>query len=132
MCTYPNQHFILNKWQTLPQIWGNQTLANPKPFFNADTPLSLVTDIQSYYHTCRKRQRSKVPFLNETSDERASIATRMSMRGYDDFGAGTGYPTKPQPFRDTLTPRMTLPVQAQQMYENPTYTHDGGKNSFFN
>ncbi|XP_070186674.1 uncharacterized protein [Littorina saxatilis] len=70
----------------------------------------------------RKRQRNKVPFANETSDERASIATRMSTRGYDDFGGGYG--TKTPPFN--AGPRMMLPAQAQELYENPTYTVSDG------
>ncbi|KAK7452812.1 hypothetical protein BaRGS_00039696, partial [Batillaria attramentaria] len=64
----------------------------------------------------RRRQRSKVPFAPVESDERASIATRMSTRGYDDFGI---YGTKTGPL--PTGQRMMLPAQPQQMYENPTY-----------
>ena len=45
----------------------------------------------------------------------------MSMRGFDDFG-GT-YLTKPPSL--AAGPRMMLPAQSQQMFENPTYTMSG-------
>ena len=61
-----------------------------------------------------------MPLHNETSDERASIATRMSTRGFEDFGGGYG--TKAP---SLAGPRMMLPTQNQQMYENPTYVVNG-------
>ena len=47
----------------------------------------------------------------------------MSTRGFDDFGGG--YATKPPSFAAGPTPRLMLPAQNQQMYENPTYTMTG-------
>ncbi|XP_076460199.1 uncharacterized protein LOC143293161 [Babylonia areolata] len=76
----------------------------------------------------RKRQRNKAPFPHETSDERASIATRMSTRGFDDFGAaGPAYSSKGHPpFPGPANPRMMLPAQTQQVFEHTTYTMSDG------
>lgn len=71
---------------------------------------------------CRRRQRTKVPLTRNDSEERGSIATRMSLRNVDDF---TVYATKPTTF--TAGPRMLLPVQGHQVYENPTYVFNTGK-----
>lgn len=63
-----------------------------------------------------------MPLTRNDSEERGSIATRMSLRNVDDF---TVYATKPTTF--TAGPRMLLPVQGHQVYENPTYVFNTGK-----
>lgn len=69
-----------------------------------------------------RRRPKKEPFAPMESDERASIATRMSTRGYDDFGVyGTKAGSLP------TGQRMMLPAHPQQLYENPTYTMSDDK-----
>ncbi|KAL8561779.1 hypothetical protein ACOMHN_010713 [Nucella lapillus] len=70
----------------------------------------------------RKQKKKKIPYNNHTLDERASFATRLSTRGFDDFGGGW---TSKAPSVSGGR-QMVIPTHAQQMYENPTYTlHDG-------
>ncbi|XP_076444633.1 uncharacterized protein LOC143282756 isoform X2 [Babylonia areolata] len=68
----------------------------------------------------RKQQKAKMMYNNDTLDERASFATRMSTRGFDDFG---GLNSKPP---SVSGGRLFVPAHAQQMYENPTYTLNDG------